>query len=298
MKDQYFGTKELYEVVLKANAPMNFGSRKVEVGEPILYFEKVNMAILNEQSRPIMVRGGWGNMPHVIWEDRSEMTFSLSEGVMSSIGMGILTSATMTKHEKDGNLYVQKRETFDSLEDLNQSAREKATLEEKKNIPYRFEMFKKPMLNKKIFCYEYDREAIQKKREDFDLAIVNEGEKNEKTFLEIPYSGQESGNFLVDYYFKYGKEALIYLIEKERFNGTFLLEGKFYTKDENDGLNSTNILTMPKVRVVSDINLRLGERADPTVSVFNIIAMPDRAEESENLLMKIVRLDEDIDADI
>ena len=55
---------------------------------------------------------------------------------------------------------------------------------------------------------------------------------------------------------------------------------------------------MPKVRVVSDINLRLGERADPTVSVFNIIAMPDRAEESENLLMKIVRLDEDIDADI
>ena len=113
-----------------------------------------------------------------------------------------------------------------------------------------------------------------------------------------PFNGDESKEYLIDYYFQYGKEALIYLIKKERFNGTFLLEGKFYTKDENDGLNSTNILTMPKVRVVSDINLRLGERADPTVSVFNIVAMPDRAEDSENLLMKIVRLDEDIDADI
>jgi len=32
---------------------------------------------------------------------------------------------------------------------------------------------------------------------------------------------------------------------------------------------------MPRVRVVSDINLRLGERADPTMSVFNIIGMPE-----------------------
>ena len=269
MMDQYFGTKELYEVVLKANAPMNFGSRKVEVGEPILYFEKVNMAVLNEQSRPIMARGGWGNMPHVIWEDRSEMTFSLSEGVMSSVGMGILTSATMMEHKKDGNLYLQKKEGPFSL------YKGKYTLE------------KTPALNKKIFCFEYDRETIQKKV-DFNI---------DGKVLTIE-NGDESKEYLLDYYFQYGKEALIYLIEKERFNGTFLLEGKFYTKDENDGLNSTNILTMPKVRVVSDINLRLGERADPTVSVFNIIAMPDRAEESENLLMKIVRLDEDIDADI
>lgn len=269
MMDQYFGTKELYEVVLKANTPMNFGSRKVEVGEPILYFEKVNMAVLNEQSHPIMARGGWGNMPHVIWEDRSEMTFSLSEGVMSSIGMGVLMSANMMESKKDGNVYLQKKEGPFSL------------------YKGKYTLSQTPALNKKIFCFEYDRETIQKK---VDFTIDGK-------VLSIE-NGDESKEYLLDYYFQYGKEALIYLIEKERFNGTFLLEGKFYTKDENDGLNSTNILTMPKVRVVSDINLRLGERADPTVSVFNIIAMPDRAEESENLLMKIVRLDEDIDADI
>ena len=87
-------------------------------------------------------------------------------------------------------------------------------------------------------------------------------------------------------------------MEKERFNGTFLLEAKFYTKDENDGLNYTNIITMPKVRVVSNINLRLGERANPTVSVFNIIAMPEKTEDSESAILKIIHLDEDLDADI
>ena len=111
-------------------------------------------------------------------------------------------------------------------------------------------------------------------------------------------NGDINKEYLIDYYFKYGEEALVYYIEKERFNGTFSLEAKFYTKDENDGINTTNIMFMPKVRVVSDINLRLGERADPTVSVFNVIAMPEKTEESREMIMKIVRLGEDIDADI
>lgn len=273
MMDQYFGTKELYEVVLKANTPMNFGSRRVEIGEPVLYFEKVNMAMLNEQSKPIMARGGWGNMPHVIWEDRSEMTFTLSEGVMTSVGLGILTSANMLLEEKkkDGNLYLPKKEGPFYLDELT-----------KKYI-----LSQTPILSKKIFCYEFERDTVQKK--------VNFQIEGKVLTIE---NGDINKEYLIDYYFKYGEEALIYYIEKERFNGTFSLEAKFYTKDENDGINTTNVMFMPKVRVVSDINLRLGERADPTVSVFNVIAMPEKTEESREMIMKIVRLDEDIDADI
>jgi len=75
MIDQYFGVKELYEVVLRAKAPMKFGDRYIEADEPVLYFENVSMSVLNEDSRPIMARGGWGNLAHVIWEDRTDVTF-------------------------------------------------------------------------------------------------------------------------------------------------------------------------------------------------------------------------------
>lgn len=102
--------------------------------------------------------------------------------------------------------------------------------------------------------------------------------------------------YIVDYYYKYNNDALLYTIEKERFNGLFTLEGKFYSKDENDGLNYTNLIYMPKVRVVSDISLRLGERADPTVSVFNIIGLPENTGNNRNgLIMEITRLSEDIE---
>lgn len=266
MDERYFGTKELYDVVLKANTPMSFGSRKVEVGEPIMYFEKVNFASLNEQSKPIMARGGWGNMPQVIWDDRTETTFTLSEGVMSSIGMAILMNA-IVKEPKDGNAYVQKREGPISL------YKGKYTLE------------RTPTKEKKMFCFEYSNDAIQRK-------ITNFSVEGNTLFIE---EADESKTYLLDYYFRYGEEALVYLIKKERFNGTFSLEGKFYTKDEIDGLNSTNLLYMPKVRVVSDINLRLGERADPTVSVFNIIAMPENDDDGRQLLMKITKLGEDVE---
>ena len=101
------------------------------------------------------------------------------------------------------------------------------------------------------------------------------------------------------YYYEYGGEALIYTIQKERFNGLFTLEGKYYAKDENDGMNYTNLIYMPKVRVVSDINLRLGERADPTVSTFNIIGLPEtQAGDRKGLIMEITHLDSDIDEEL
>jgi hypothetical protein len=52
---------------------MQFGDRYIEADEPVLYFDNVNMSLLTEQSKPIFARGGWANMPRVIWDDRSEV---------------------------------------------------------------------------------------------------------------------------------------------------------------------------------------------------------------------------------
>ena len=53
------------------------------------------------------------------------------------------------------------------------------------------------------------------------------------------------------------------------------------------------------MRVVSDISLRLGERADPSTSVFNIIGLPETTFNNRNgLILEITRLDEDADVDV
>jgi len=290
MLDQYFGIKELYEVVLKAKTPMQFGSRYLEAGEPVLYFEHINMAALTERQNTIMARGGWSNMPRVIWEDRSEVRFSFSEGVMSSVGMGILLSATVTEQQNlEETLLIPKREGPFTLDEGKLWITHAPTI-----LP-----------DKKAFIYEYERDVAQKKvygvldpehniRNDFmdeTLTCIKVFEDKERQ-IEADATKQ----YIVDYYYEYTDKALLYTIQKDRFNGLFTLEGKFYSKDENDGLNYTNLIYMPKVRVVSDINLRLGERADPTTSVFDIIGLPENVVgNKKGLILEITRLSDDID---
>ena len=300
MIDQYSGVKELYEVVLRAKTPMQFGSRYIEAEEPVLYFENISMALISEKNSTIMARGGWANMPRVIWEDRSEVSFTMSEGVMSAISMSILLSANVTTQRVDEPLYVNKREGPFTLT-------EKTVIELDKNeeqVEKEYHILKlshQPIYypTKKMFIFEYDRDVAQKKVYGKELGKDELGNVYMAVCedKELNINADINKEYLVDYYYEYGKKALIYAIQKERFNGLFTLEGKFYSKDENEGINYTNVLYMPKVRIVSDINLRLGERADPTVSVFNIIGLPETTTDKKNMILEITRLDEDIDDD-
>ena len=292
MTDQYFGHKELYEVVLRAKDPMWFGDRYIEAQEPVLYFNNVNMSLLTEQNRPIFARGGFGNMPRVIWDERSEVQFQMLDGVMSSVGMSILLSANVTSNS-DKVLYINKREG------------PLAPTIGENSIPY-VDLQHNPVDTtiKKTFIFEYDRQAIQSKIYGKRVAGIVDGFGNPVYRIELYQDknlstpAENNRKYVVDYYYEYRDKALIYTVQKERFNGLFTLEAKFYSKDENEGINYTNVLYMPKVRVVSNINLRLGERADPTVSTFNIIGLPETVGDYKSLIMDITRLDQDIDADI
>ena len=206
--------------------------------------------------------------------------------------MGILLSASVTQKKKDEPLLIHKRQGPNVLTGGSL-----------------FHLQHQPISNdmKKIFVYEYQRDVVQKRM--YEEIIHNESDpfddsverpclrvykdKNHKDLAD------QTKEYIVDYYYQYTDEALIYSVQKERFNGLFTLEGKFYTKDENDGINYTNLIYMPKVRVVSDINLRLGERADPSVATFNIIGMPQNTVNSrKGLILEITRLNENIDDEI
>lgn len=288
MNDQYFGHKELYEVVLRAKNPMQFGNRYIEAEEPVLYFDNINMSLLTEQNKPVFARGGWANMPRVIWDERSEVQFSMIDGVMSQVGMSILLGANVTARQDKKPLYINKKEGPFTM------------------INGCIDLQHRPIDStiKKTFIFDYDRDAIQEKIYGKRIEGIVDGFGNQVNRIELykdknlTIPAENNRKYVVDYYYEYEDEVLIYTVQKERFNGLFTLEAKFYSKDENEGQNYTNVLWMPKVRIVSNINLRLGERADPTVSTFNIIGLPETVGDYKNLIMDITRLNTDIDADI
>ena len=296
---------------------MQFGERYIEADEPVLYFQNIAMSMLSEQSKEVYARGGWLNQPKVIWQDRSEIRFQMSEGVVSQFGFGILLGAKVALKGVDKPILMHKTEGPLSF-DIGAEP-----IIELQHMPV-------PANRKKTFIFEFDRDAVQRKAygqiietrknllgEDYPVIKLYKDkypllteEKRRDVFKEdyeedLSEAQREKRHladtdkkYVVDYYYEYGNEAISYTLQKERFNGLFTLEGKFYSKDENEGKNYTNILYMPKVRIVSDINLRLGERADPTVSAFDIIGLPETVGDDKDLIVEIQHLGEDLDADI
>ena len=68
-------------------------------------------------------------------------------------------------------------------------------------------------------------------------------------------------------------------------------------KSENDGINRTFLLEMPKIKITSNLEIVMGEKASPTVSVFNIIGVPIK-ENGHFTVCRMNLLEEDIDSDI
>lgn len=315
MLNQYFGLKELSQVTLRARTDMWFGSRRVEAGEPILYFENVSMSTLNERNSLVSARGGWENRPRVVWDSRDDVTFTLQEGVMSSVGMSILLSANAVSHcetaKEDDYLLLPHHEQLiiqKSMCTLRDYTENESEPEEYFNFIQLSHQPEIRLPQYKVFLLAFARDNIQVKlygkfvtnaHDETETLLVLYNDKNLTSLLEDNYE-----YCVADYYYKYSKESrqgaeapLVYTLSRDRFNGLFTLEGKFYSKDENDGKNYINLLYMPKVRILSDINLRLGEKANPTVSVFNILGLPVNETGKRDMILEITRLDQVEDED-
>lgn len=262
---QELGIKDLEHVVLKAKSPMILGSKNFKPGEPILYFRNIQIALLSENTRVIAARGGYLNKSRVIWEDRDDTTFQFSNGTLNPFSLNLLLEANML-----------------SSYEVNVPFSEVLEIQDDGTV-YLSHL---PIENRPRFYKVFEVENIQHYEEIKPLE-----EQGQKVRFSKEHA---SKTIMADYYFLPKNGSQIYTMARERKSNLYTLEATFQLKDENDGLIHTGILEMPKVYIMSNINLRMGERADPTVGTFRIVAMPDTLDGTADTVCRITYLDEDI----
>lgn len=262
---QELGIKDLEHVVLKAKDRMTLGDKEFLAGEPILYLRNIQIAMLSENTRVISARGGYLNKSRVVWEDRDDVTFQFSNGTLNPLSLNMLLEASML-----------------SSFTVNVPYSESQTVQEDGSVF----LTHLPINSRPRFYKLYQLENIQHYK-----TVTPLQEDGQKVVFPQEYAGY---NVMADYYFLPKNGSQIYTMAQERRSNLYTLEATFYLKDENDGLLHTGILEMPKVYIMSNINLRMGERADPTVGTFRIVAMPDMLDDVADTVCRITYLDEDI----
>ena len=259
-----FGLKELTDLTLKVTYPIEMAGRIFEPGEVIARFDKIQLANFKEVTSRVSANGGFDNRSHVIWEDPKEIKLSFTQGIFSARQFALLSNARLIDEQDEEGITISGHYSGESDE-------EGKILVGKAGIS-------------DVFIYDAKTyEKITPKSIDF---------KNGKIVIDFQYKDVE-----VDFNYRYYEKVTSCILGRKLIQGYLQLEGKSRVKDDITGKTRTVILRIPRLKLVSDLTMRLGREATPVLANFNAIGLPT-GERGNKQIMELLFLSDDIDADM
>ena len=257
-----FGLKELYQVLIKTTYPIEMNGRKIETGEVIAAFDKIQLANFQEIKSIASARGGAGNAGLVWWEETKEIKLNFTQGVFSKEQFSLMTNSKLSSLKSGEEVVIPVREIVESNEngiiELKQSARSD------------------------IFIYN----------EQTGEKIIDWTKDGNSINIGIPFT-----SVIVDYSYSYTDSAQVLTIGQQFTNGFLSLTAKTRVKDETTGQVKTGIINIPKLKLMSDLSMRLGSDAIPLVGRMDAVAIPV-GNRGQKRAMEIIFLGDDIDSDM
>lgn len=257
-----FGIKELYSVKLKATYPIEIGNKCIEEGETICYFDSVQISGFDEVKSYVTAHGGLHDVSHVWWETTRQLNFFLERGIFSQTHFALLSNSRIFPVSEGKAILVSAREEVESDEEG------------------KFELKNAPVGKMFVYNLETGEKIIDYEKLDEQIYQIDQ------PFLSL----------IVDYQFNYARGGSIITIGPRLVRGFLSLEGKTRVKDDVTGHTHTGLLVIPKLKLMSDLSMRLGENANPVVGRTQAVAIPD--DNSDHRVMELYFLNDDIDSDM
>ena len=82
MLDNFSGMKEMYDISIRLNNPIEFNGKKFDTNETLFMFDKAEIANIDERKTETQAKGGYHNIPLINWEVDKEMRFALNNYIM------------------------------------------------------------------------------------------------------------------------------------------------------------------------------------------------------------------------
>ena len=234
-----FSFKEFEKVYIKATYNMEVGNREISAGETIAYFDKIQIARVEEEIKRVSANGGFDNRAHVFWTTTQDEIINFAQGVFSSTQLALMINSRLVEVEEDNAVKIS------CLEELETDDQGMIMLAHT------------PADNLWIYLKE-----TGEKISDYTI--------NENVIsLGVPFI-----EVVVIYKYNYLNGAKNYLIGQRLINGFVELEGRTRIKDDTTGQVVTGILKIPRLRLMSNLSITLGAQAIPVVGNFSGVAVP------------------------
>ena len=258
-----FGLKELTDLTLKTTYPIEVEGRKFEAGEVIARFDKIQIANFREISSRVSANGGKNNPALIIWEDTKEIQLNFSQGIFSRRQFALLSNSNLIKTTPAEVVLLSSHFVGESDEEG------------------RIQLKKEKVSN----VFVYDAETFEK------IIPKNVDLEKGEIVIDRAYCDVE-----VDFQYEYTNDVSVMSVGQRLIEGFLQLEGKTRVKDDITGKIRTAILRIPRLKLVSDLSMRLGREAGPLLANFAAVGYPGAGR--DKTVMEMLFLSDDIDAEM
>lgn len=259
MENLKFAFKELYQCVFTAEQEVKIGNSTVMPQEPIVVFDNIQTLGLQEIKKRADALGGYGNQAWVSWESSEKVIIDFTQGVFSKVHLALLGNGMIEKQ----NVEVPMWEILEADGDKT------VTLKHKPILP-------------NMWAYDAGNGKTLK-------GTVQE---NKITFKDIePYTMVQ-----VSYHYKYDKADTI-VIGRPLLQNYLKMTAKVRLKDDITGKVTTGIISIPKLKLMSDFSMKMGDKAPPMCGSFRVIAFPV-GDHGQQKVAELILLGEDADQDL
>ena len=96
-----FGVREIVDVVFKATANnQKIGDKTFKKYQPVFMIDTATTSSLEQATTTVYAQGGKGYARLIAWEGEKTMTFTVTDALMSPMGLAVLTGAGLINPKK------------------------------------------------------------------------------------------------------------------------------------------------------------------------------------------------------
>lgn len=301
-----FGVREICDVTFKSTDERMIGTKKFAKYQPVFMIDTAQTSEMTQESTSVYAQGGKGYNRLIAWEGEKQMTFKVTDALMSPMGLAILTSAGLIKADDDNTVHVhtliQKTVSLEGtatidVDDLNE---ELGTALESINVCGDAAI--------KIYGTVVDGSGAGIDWIDAITVAAPEITSNgfyvvdAKNPLVLNVEGHEGQAVVFDLYVGMKDGATQIDIKPGDFGGFFYVEADTLFRREDTGADMAAVLTFPKVKIQSGFTFSMAATGDPSTFDFVMDAFPAYTQFDHNkkvcVSMSIVGADKNAEQEV
>lgn len=247
-----FGVREICDVVFKAKTKTKIGSKEFKAYQPVLYIDSATASTLEQATTAVYAQGGRGNTRLITWEGEKTLTFTVTDALLSPIGLSILSGAGLVGGDKGAAGTVHAHTVSNVLVSGNTIT-----------LPVSAVDSTAPIF---ITIVETDGSLTG---ELVEYTSVSEAS------ITLADSTHDGETVSVDYYVtKNASDISEIQIDAASFGANFYVEASTLFRDQATGRDLPCEITLPNVKIQSNFTFNMASSGDPSTFDFVMDAMP------------------------